>query len=200
MNVNVVKGLVLGCVTSYVFCVSAKVEWLMWLFFLSTLLSPWCIIVMARGKGWGNDALHALVADLVFFQLLYCTILLNITWMTVFVAPPPYMRNDHLPVKGPCESHYPWSSRRWQGKGIERTDVRWQALCFLMSLSCLQGEDSQPPLLQRIHRATKVIRPLQRQTQALCFLLWEATYSLTDVLLEGEPTSCVQDNIQVTGV
>lgn len=62
------------------------------------------------------------------------------------------------------------------------------------------GEDSQPRLLQRIRRARKVIRPLQRQTLGLCFPFWEATYLLIDVLLEGQPTSCVQDNIQVTGV
>lgn len=66
--------------------------------------------------------------------------------------------------------------------------------------SCLQGYDSQPPLLQRIHRATKVIKPLQHQTMGLCFVFWEATYLLIDVPLEGQPTSCVQDNIQVTGV
>lgn len=143
-----------------------------------------------------------LVADVVFSQLPYwcwCA-LLTIAWMAVFVALPPYLRNDHLPVKGPCESHYPWFNRRWQGKRMKGTDVRWQALCFLMSPSCLQGEHSQPPLLQGIHRARKVIRPLQRQTQGLCFLFWEATYLLIDVLLEGQPTSCVQDNIQVTGV
>lgn len=30
---------------------------------------------------------------------------------------PVYLRNDHLPEKGPCESHYPWSDLRWQGEG-----------------------------------------------------------------------------------
>ena len=140
-----------------------------------------------------------LVADLVFFQLLYCSLLLTITWMAVFVALPPYLRNDHLHVKGPCESHYPWSSCRWQGKGMERTDVRWQVLGFLMSSSYLQGEDLQPFLLQWIHRATKVIRPLQHQTQGLCFLFWKAIYLFIDVVLEGQPTSWVQDNIQVNG-
>lgn len=65
----------------------------------------------------------------------------------------------------------------------------------------LGGDDSQPPRLQRIRRARKVIRPLQRQTQGLCFLFsGRATYLLIDVLVEGQPTRCVQDNIQVTGV
>lgn len=166
--------------------------------------SPFSMMCNSDGKGGkGEEMMHCitqLVADLVLFQLPHWSVLLTIAWMAVFVVLPPYLRNDHVPVKGPCESHYPWSDRRWQGKGMERTDARWQALCFLMSPSCLQGEDSQPPLVQRIHRATKVIRPLQRQTQGLCFLFWEATYLLIDVLLEGQPTSCVQDNIQVTGV
>lgn len=158
-----------------------------------------------KGGGKGDEIMACitrLVSIVVCFQLSHYSVLLNITWMPVFVAPLPNLRNDHLPVTGPCVSHYPWSNRRWQGNGMERTDARWQALRFLMSPSCLQGEDSRPPLesTQRIHRATKVIRPLQHQTQGLCFLFWEVTYLLTDVLLEGQPTSCVRDNIQVTGV
>lgn len=146
------------------------------LFFPSNRFFPWCVIVMPRGERV-QEMMHRitrLVADLVFSQLPYCGVLLTITWMAVYVALPPYLRNDHLPVKGPCESHYPWSNRRWQGKGMERTDVRWQALCFLMSPTRLQGEDSQPPLLRRICRARKVIKPLQCQTQGLCFLFWES--------------------------
>lgn len=85
-------------------------------------------------------------------------------------------------------------------KGMEGTDVRWQARCCLMSPSCLRGEDSLPLFSQRIHWATKVIRPLQHQTQGLCFLFLEATYLAIDVLLERQPTCCVQDNVQVTGV
>lgn len=112
---------------------------------------------------------------LVFFQLPYCSLLLTITWIAVFVALPPYLRNDHLPVKGPCESHYPWSNRQWQGKGMERTDVRWQALCFLMlPLHVSREKTHSPLLLQRIHRARKVIRPLQRQNLGLCFLFWKS--------------------------
>lgn len=123
----------------------------------------------------------------------------TITWMTVFVALPPYLRNNHLPVTGPFESHYPWSNRRWQGKEMARTNARWQVLSVVPP-SCLQGGDSQPLLesTQWIHRATNVIRALQHQTRGFCSLLCKATYLLTDVLLEGQPTSCVQDNIQVT--
>lgn len=123
-------------------------------------------------------------------QQQYCSVLVTITWLVVFETLPLYLHNDHLPVTGPCESHYPWFNRRWQRKGMERMDTRWQALHFLMSPSCLQGEESQPPLLQWIHRATKVIKTLQHQTQGLCFLFlgshifthwcapWRAAYQL----------------------
>lgn len=188
---------------SYVFCVSTEDEWLMRLFFHSTLLPPWCVIVMPRGKGWGNDALHYMTGDWACF--LSAAVLQRIVNHHMdgcicgsFTIS---LHNDHLPVKGPCESHYPWSNRRWQGKGMERTDVRWQALCFLMSVSCLQGEDSQPPFLQRIHRARKVIRPLQHHY--VCWIMFSflgKPHILIDVLLEGRPTSCTQDNIEVTGV
>ena len=63
-----------------------------------------------------------------------------------------------------------------------------------------RGKTHRPLFLQRIHRATQVIRPLQHQTPGLCFVFWEVTYLLIDVRLEGPPTSCVHDNIQVTGV
>lgn len=177
---------------SYVFCVSTEDEWLMRLFFHSTLLPPWCVIVMPRGKGWGNDALHYMTGDWACF--LSAAVLQRIVnhhmdgcMCGSFTIS---LHNDHLPVKGPCESHYPWSNRRWQGKGMERTDVRWQALCFLMSVSCLQGEDSQPPFLQRIHRARKVIRPLQHHY--VCWIMFSFLgkphiYSLMCSLKGGRP-------------
>lgn len=36
------------------------------------------------------------------------------------------------------------------------------------------GGGLKPPFLQQIHTARKVISPLQRQTQGLCFLSWES--------------------------
>lgn len=49
-----------------------------------------------------------------------------------------------------------------------------QAPCVLTSLTCLQGDDSEPPFLQQIRGARKVIRAVERQTQGLWFLPWES--------------------------
>lgn len=96
------------------------------------------IMCNSHGRGWkGDEMMHSisrLVAGRVFFQLQCWSMLLTIVQMTVFVAPLSYLRNDHLLVRGPCESHYPWFNWRWQEKGMERKDITWQALCFLMSL------------------------------------------------------------------
>lgn len=73
--------------------------------------SPFSMMCNSDGKGEkGEGMMHCvtqLVADLVLFQLPLCGVLLTTVWVAVFGLLPPYLRNDHVPVKGPCESHYP---------------------------------------------------------------------------------------------
>lgn len=63
----------------------------------------------------------------------------------------------------------------------------WQALCFTMFLTGHPGKDSTYPQSKESKCWDDVFCPTK------------ATYLLTDVLLEGQPASCVPDNTRVTG-
>lgn len=63
----------------------------------------------------------------------------------------------------------------------------WQALCFPMFLTGLPGKDSTNPQSKESKCWDDVFCPTK------------ATYLLSDVLLEGQPASCVPDNTRVTG-
>lgn len=133
-------------------CVSCEEKWLMWLFLHSALRSPQRVITTLKPRGRGNDA-----AQLVPSRGRLHPLLRRHIWVTTIFL-------QSVPAWGIIPDPSDDDGRKgWR-----------QASRVLTSLTCLQGDESEPLFLQQIRSARKVIRALERQTQGLWFLPWES--------------------------